>query len=84
MQVPPLVKAGFRVIAPDLRGALGGESDSPSEPEAYSIPKCIVKDVAGRRVTMYNYLQAQTVSSCPACFVVLLHFKPDRHVTMLA
>ena len=46
-QVSPLVKAGYRVIAPDLRGGLGGETDSPQEPEAYDIPKCIVKDVAG-------------------------------------
>ncbi len=47
MQITPLVKTGFRVIAPDLRGALGGESDAPKEAEAYSIPKCITKDVAG-------------------------------------
>ena len=48
-QITALVKAGFRVVAPDLRGALGGESDSPKEVEAYDIPKCIVKDVAGAK-----------------------------------
>lgn len=47
MQIAPLVKAGFRVIAPDLRGGLGGESDAPKEVEGYDIPKSIVKDVAG-------------------------------------
>lgn len=47
MQIPPLVEAGYRVIALDLRGALGGESDLPQEPEAYHIEKDIVKDVAG-------------------------------------
>ena len=47
VQIPALVKAGYRVVAPDLRGALGGESDSPGEPEAYHIEKDIVKDVAG-------------------------------------
>lgn len=38
----------FRVIAPDLRGAIGGESDAPQEVEAYNIPKVLVKDVAGK------------------------------------
>ncbi|KAL3155242.1 hypothetical protein ABBQ32_013176 [Trebouxia sp. C0010 RCD-2024] len=46
-QIPPLLEAGYRVVAPDLRGALGGESYSPQEPEAYHIEKDIVKDVAG-------------------------------------
>lgn len=47
LQIPPLLEAGYRVVAPDLRGALGGESYSPQEPEAYHIEKDIVKDVAG-------------------------------------
>ena len=50
MQISPLVKAGFRVIAPDLRGGLGGESDAPKEVEGYDIPKSIVEDVAGTLV----------------------------------
>lgn len=50
VQIPPLLKAGYRVVAPDLRGALGGESYSPQEPEAYHIEKDIVKDVAGVHV----------------------------------
>ena len=48
LQADALVKAGFRVIAPDLRGAIGGESDAPQEVEAYNIPKVVVKDVAGK------------------------------------
>ena len=48
MQIPQLLKAGYRVIAPDLRGALGGDSYSPQEPEAYHIEKEVVKDIAGK------------------------------------
>ena len=47
LQTEPLVKAGYRVIAPDLRGAVGGESDAPQEIEAYDIQKVIVNDIAG-------------------------------------
>ena len=47
LQIKTLVQAGYRVIAPDLRGALGGESDAPQEPAAYSLPNVIVRDVAG-------------------------------------
>jgi pimeloyl-ACP methyl ester carboxylesterase len=41
-QVPALVEAGFRVIAPDLRGL--GESDKPQEVEAYRMTT-IARDV---------------------------------------
>lgn len=47
VQIPHLLEAGYRVVTPDLRGALGGESSLPQEPEAYHIEKHIVKDVAG-------------------------------------
>jgi pimeloyl-ACP methyl ester carboxylesterase len=43
-QVPALVGAGFRVLAPDLRGF--GESDKPEGVEAYSL-STIVGDVVG-------------------------------------
>ena len=48
LQANALAKAGFRVVAPDLRGAVGGESDAPQEVEAYDIPKVLVKDMAGK------------------------------------
>ena len=35
-QIPAFVGAGYRVIAPDLRGF--GESDRPEEVEAYALP----------------------------------------------
>jgi pimeloyl-ACP methyl ester carboxylesterase len=38
-QIPPLVQAGFRVIAPDLRGF--GESDRPEAVEDYAIMRSL-------------------------------------------
>jgi len=35
------------VIAPDLRGAINGESDAPQDVQAYNLQKALVKDVAG-------------------------------------
>jgi pimeloyl-ACP methyl ester carboxylesterase len=43
-QVAALAKAGFRAIAPDLRGF--GDSDQPPETKAYGL-QTIVKDVVG-------------------------------------
>jgi pimeloyl-ACP methyl ester carboxylesterase len=43
-QIPALVGAGFRTIAPDLRGF--GESDKPQEVKAYGLMN-VVKDVVG-------------------------------------
>lgn len=43
-QVPALTGAGFRVIAPDLRGF--GRSDAPEEVEAYALP-AVMEDVVG-------------------------------------
>ncbi|DBB15063.1 TPA: hypothetical protein ACH3X3_004078 [Trebouxia sp. C0006] len=45
--MPGLVQKGFRVIAPDLRGAINGESDAPQGVQAYNLQKELVKDVAG-------------------------------------
>ncbi len=43
-QIPALVAAGFRAIAPDLRGR--GRSERPDQVEDYALSK-IVRDVAG-------------------------------------
>ncbi len=43
-QIPALVEAGLRVIAPDLRGF--GESDKPKEVEAYGLQNAVT-DVVG-------------------------------------
>lgn len=43
-QIPAFVEAGFRVIAPDLRGF--GESDKPEDPDSYEMP-ILVADVIG-------------------------------------
>ncbi len=43
-QIPPLAAAGYRVIAPDLRGY--GGSSRPTEIEAYAMPN-LVGDVLG-------------------------------------
>ena len=47
LQVGPLVEAGYRVIAPDLKGAVGGESDAPADVAAYDVPTEITKDLLG-------------------------------------
>ena len=41
------MQKGFRVVAPDLRGAINGESDAPQDVQAYNLQKALVKDVAG-------------------------------------
>ena len=38
-QIPALVEAGYRVIAPDLRGF--GDSDRPAEVAAYALPRLV-------------------------------------------
>jgi pimeloyl-ACP methyl ester carboxylesterase len=43
-QIPTLVAAGFRVIAPDQRGF--GESDKPQEVEAYALREVIGDAIA--------------------------------------
>lgn len=43
-QIPALVEAGYRVIAPDLRGF--GASDKPQEAEAYALP-VLCEDLVG-------------------------------------
>src|SRR6058998_3115896 len=43
-QIPALVAAGYRVIAPDLRGF--GDSDAPTEVSAYAVPR-FVADLKG-------------------------------------
>ena len=45
--MPALAAAGYRAVAPDLRGAVGGGSPVPKDSEDCSIPNVIVKDIAG-------------------------------------
>jgi len=44
-QIPALVGAGYRVVAPDLRGF--GDSDKPPKEIAYDIRQAILPDVVG-------------------------------------
>ena len=44
-QVPPLAEAGFRVIAPDLRGF--GDAPKPESVEAYQLSTVVSQDVVG-------------------------------------
>jgi pimeloyl-ACP methyl ester carboxylesterase len=44
-QIPTLVAAGYRVIAPDLRGF--GASDKPAKASAYDLRQAIIPDVLG-------------------------------------
>lgn len=75
-QVGPLVDAGYRVLAPDLRGF--GQSDKPQEVEAYALP-VIVSDVTGmldhlgiERVAVVGHDWGAVVAWSLASFV------PDR------
>jgi pimeloyl-ACP methyl ester carboxylesterase len=43
-QMPALIAAGLRVVAPDLRGF--GKSDKPPEVEAYAMP-VLLQDTVG-------------------------------------
>ena len=51
------------MIAPDLRGALGGESDAPKEAEAYHIEKYIAQDVAGVPIS-FHFMHLHTACCC--------------------
>ena len=44
MQIPVLVQAGYRVVAPDLKGF--GQSDKPQDASLYMMPN-LLKDVVG-------------------------------------
>lgn len=63
VQIDPLVEAGFRVIAPDLRGAVGGESDAPMEVEAYDIQKVIINDITGKTLVSWWCLRSSVCST---------------------
>jgi pimeloyl-ACP methyl ester carboxylesterase len=54
-QIPSLAEAGYRVIAPDLRGF--GESDKPAQVEAYTL-QTLIEDV----VAVLNALQVERAS----------------------
>ncbi len=55
------MQKGFRVIAPDLRGAINGESDAPQDVQAYNLQKALVKDVAGDHT--HNPLSSEHANS---------------------
>ena len=45
LQIPALQEAGYRVVAPDLRGS-GDTEPKPQEPETYAMAS-LVQDVVG-------------------------------------
>ena len=53
-QIPVLAAAGYRVIAPSMRGM--GQSEAPEEPEAYGVDEITADLVSGR--AMHRLLQA--------------------------
>ncbi|PLW81798.1 alpha/beta hydrolase [Kineobactrum sediminis] len=53
-QVPSLLEAGYRVIAPDQRGF--GGSDKPQEVEAYAMP-----EVVGDIIALLDYFELEKV-----------------------
>jgi len=75
-QVPALVDAGFRVVAPDLRGF--GESDRPEAVDAYALPNvlgdvmAILDALALDRVSVVGHDWGAAVAWSTAAFL------PDR------
>lgn len=77
LQIGPLLEAGYRVIAPDLKGAVGGESDFPTDIAAYDIPGGITKELIG----LLSMIMSDAISNCmharapqPVCFALpVLH-----------
>ena len=63
MQIPVLRSRGYRVIAPDLRGA--GATDKPQAPETYAL-RSMVADVAGRPL----YCYPSTDDNCDLCMLI--------------
>ena len=51
VQIPILRSRGYRVVAPDLRGA--GATDKPQAPDTYAL-RSMVADVAGKEYHCYN------------------------------
>jgi hypothetical protein len=56
-QISALVKAGFHVVAPDMRGF--GQTEAPVEPEKYT-----VFDITGDLIGLIDVLGARKVSLC--------------------
>ncbi len=50
-QIPVLAAAGYRVIAPDMRGM--GSTDAPASPEAYGLP-----EINGDLLSLLDYIGA--------------------------
>lgn len=75
-QIPALVRAGFAVVAPDLRGF--GDSDRPDEVDAYAMPS-ILGDVTGM-LDQLGIARAHVVGHDWGAAVAwfLASFHPDR------
>lgn len=81
-QIPALAAAGFRTVAPDLRGF--GEAPKPDEVEAYALPT-VLEDVVG----VLDAMDAQEVSLVghdwgAAVAWLLSAFYPDRVERLVA
>jgi pimeloyl-ACP methyl ester carboxylesterase len=82
-QIPALVSAGYRVIAPDLRGF--GESDKPAETEAYALP-----DLLGDVLGILDHLEVQRPhivahdwgAALGWALAILLPDRVDRYVAL--
>jgi pimeloyl-ACP methyl ester carboxylesterase len=82
-QVPALTEAGYRVIAPDLRGF--GESDKPEETEAYAL-SIIATDVSGildaRDVQQVFVVGHDWGAALSWLFAALFPDRVEKHVAM--
>jgi pimeloyl-ACP methyl ester carboxylesterase len=82
-QIPALVAAGYRVIAPDLRGF--GDSDAPTEVTAYAVPRFVadlvgVLDVLG--IAKVRLVAHDWGAVCGWAFAIAHPDRVNRYVAM--
>lgn len=82
-QIPALVKAGYQVIAPDLRGF--GDSEAPVGKGSYQLPK-LVSDLVGildaLGIDKVRLVSHDWGAACGWGLVIAHPSRVDRHVVM--
>ena len=80
-QIPGLAAAGYRVIAPSMRGM--GQSEAPEEPEAYGVDEITAESLAektGRSVPHFNRLFRKVLRLSPMEYVLSLRVQEAQRL----